>query len=105
MEERNKYGFVSGGWIFDYMDRKALYVLNKVVKNTANRNFYTASAKIDFKQQLCNTDNLMFDFFVMIESKRCVKVGCSLWQNAKDLIAKADFVFVEAKENKCKIKE
>ena len=65
---------------------------------TALDKFYANIEKND-------TDNLMFDFFVMIESKRCVKVGCSLWQNAKDLIAKADFVFVEAKENKCKIKE
>lgn len=104
MEEKNKYGFVSGGWIFDYMDRKALYAMNCAVRETRDKNFYTASAKIKFLNQLCDTKDITLNIGVFVKDKHHIVVIISMWKVHGEIIAKAEFLFVEAKQNKCEIK-
>ena len=104
MKTTNKYGFVSGGWIFDYMDRKALYAMNCAVKETRDKNFYTASAKIKFLNQLCDTKDITLNIGVFIKDRRRILVVVSMWKVRGEIIAKAEFLFVEAKQNKCEIK-
>lgn len=106
MEERNKYGFVSGGHIFDYLDRKALAALNNYYPETKNRNFFTARASINYLSQCCDTSNWHTGVKVIPHGKwgRSYDIIIYLWQGD---IRRAEgvFLFVEAKENKCKIKE
>ena len=45
MNKLNKYGFISGGWLYDMMDRKALTTLNRVFPLTKDQQIYTAQAK------------------------------------------------------------
>lgn len=103
MEERNKYGFVSGGWIFDYMDRKALETLNRAFGDTSNKNYFTASAKIKYIRQMCDTKCIQCGVGIKFITGRKCLVHVVLAQDMERK-AEADFIFVEAKENKCKIK-
>ena len=86
------------------MDRKALYAMNCAVKETRGKNFYTASAKIKFLNQLCDIKNITLNIGVFIKDKRHILVVVSMWKVYGEIIAKAEFLFAEAKENKCETK-
>lgn len=106
MEKLNKYGFVSGGWIFDYMDRAALKCLNASYPETCNENIYTAAAHVSFLSQVCDTSCISAEIKI---------IPCGKWRKSYTVLvylrqgnirrAEANFLFVKAKENKCKIKD
>ena len=100
MKNTNKYGFISGGYIFDLLDRTALQAINEKYPETANQQVYTASADIRYFKQLCNTDNI--DFFIFDCCYRDNGYGVFLELHQNDtIIATADFDFAVAKHNYC----
>lgn len=103
MKNKNDYGFYSGGYIFDRLDRIALKVARRepLLKNAQ---LYTQSADIQFKKQLCDlcgthTRLLGVEWVGNDE----YEVQISLWQGTIE-IAVAYFNFKVAKHNYCEIK-
>lgn len=102
MQRRNKYGFISGGCIFDWLDRAALCAINDAYPETKDQQIYTSLARIDYYKQLCNDDDDVTrvvrvvdnphdgEYFVIIDMKYYTTV-----------VASAEFVFKRAKHNYC----
>lgn len=102
MKDTNKYGFISGGYIFDLLDRKALEAINKKFPYTKDTQLYTSTGNIHYEKQLCDTKNietkpLVYDF------NDYYSVIIELWQH-NTLIASATFLFEFAKHNYCETK-
>lgn len=102
MDKTNKYGFISGGYIFDLLDRTALQAINEKYPETANQQVYTASADINYSKQLCNleyiTPIVIMCFYS--QAKHKFVVICRLYQNETE-IADACFEFAIAEHNYC----
>lgn len=105
MKKFNKYGFVSGGYIADKMDREALGALNKEYPVTKKELWFTADCHIEFYKQLCSTKKIRFNAFVMafFAWQTSVDIEITLFQeNAQ--IATGWFTFTKARHNFCKTK-
>lgn len=107
MKETNKYGFVSGGWLYDQMDRKALFTLNRVFPVTKKQQIYTSHAKVEYFKQVCNSKDLMIivpfvddkepnEYFVPVD----VYYGTTLAAHALFTFKKAEHNYCETKEQK-----
>lgn len=104
MNPYNKYGFVSGGAIFDAMDRAALRLLNTGWPETDKENWFTASAEISFLRQ-ANPGTK-----IRCLSLNCVKDGDTVYVDMcayadETLVAQCAFNFKKATHDFCKIKE
>ena len=107
MERLNKYGFVSGGYIFDYLDRTALDYLNLEYPKTKTENWFTESADVKFYKQWCDEE---YDTFLgstmeyYKQDKGIAKINVKLFlHNARLIIAEATFVFKRANNDFCRI--
>lgn len=59
MKKNNKYGFVSGGYLFDIMDR---YALEKLIDTKGTGFYFTASANISYQKQCCDHNDLCLQY-------------------------------------------
>lgn len=97
----NKYGFVSGGYIADIMDRLALRKINERFPETQNQQIYTSKAKISYYKQLCNTDGMAADLGCADISRDTYIVACDLYDHNGVMVASGEFEFVKATHNFC----
>lgn len=108
MQELNKYGFYSGGYIFDVLDRVALAAINKKYPNTKKQQIYTAHADVFFTKQLCTTefttDAYSINTWIDIDGVRKYRATVVLIANDVQ-IATAHIIFALAKKNYCKVKK
>lgn len=106
MKNTNKYGFISGGYIFDLLDRAALDYINRCYPDTESQQVYTAWCEVNFNKQLCSTRGITIKTD-KIEQRIIGEwwiVNNSLWQR-ETVIAHAQFWFRKAKKNYCKTME
>lgn len=103
MKNTNKYGFISGGYIFDLLDRTALEKLNLCYPETETQQIYTKESTITYHKQLCDLSDVRFRLRYATFDGKEYRVGLSLLQG-KTKIAHARFVFVQAKHNYCERK-
>lgn len=103
MNKLNKYNFISGGYIFDLLDRTALEKLNMCYKETETQQIYTKESTITYHKQLCDLSDVRFRLRYATFDGKEYRVGLSLLQG-KTKIAHARFVFVQAKHNYCERK-
>lgn len=106
MEDKNIYGFISGGKIFDILDRNALdYVREKY--NEKDSFVFTTHSRITFYKQLCDLENFAVhvrsDERGMIAGKRW-EIYTQMYDAKQVLIAEAFFEFKKADKNFCEIK-
>ena len=104
MEDKNIYGFISGGKIFDMMDRAALdYVRERY--NEKDSYIFTSHSRISFLKQLCK----LHDHSIHVRSdERGMNPG-KRWEiytklyagKDRTLIAEAFFEFKKADHNFC----
>lgn len=103
---KNKYGMVSGWWQSWEFDRKGWEYAISYFKT--KKHWLTSELKIKFYKQLCSVDNLVWG----AENIKCIKnkkgkkeltFDIVLWQN-KDMISKANFIFIEEEKIICKLK-
>ena len=108
MQELNKYGFYSGGYIFDVLDRVALATINKKYPNTKKQQIYTAHADVFFTKQLCTSeftiDAYSANTWVDMDGVRKYRVTVVLIADGVQ-IATAYITFALAKRNYCKVKK
>lgn len=104
MKNTNKYGFISGGYIADILDRAALIAVN-VRFNNADKLIFTKQAEIDYRKQLCNLRGIkvVVDFVKYDRQRRMYVCGVKLRQIDTD-IAYGTFYFKQAFKNFCEIK-
>ena len=104
MDKTNKYGFVSGGYIADILDRAALDAVNQKFHN-ADKLIFTRTAEIDYRKQLCNLRGVktIVDFVEYDGAHRKYVAGVKLRQIDTD-IAYGTFYFKQAFKNFCEIK-
>ena len=108
MIETNDYGMYSGGYIFDQMDRAALFY----VKNEAGLSDDTVIVtsfvnELRFKRQLCDKYNITVRCFDYQKTELfTVLYHCKaeVLDNKGMVVAEANFTFTQA-TNHCAIKE
>ena len=101
MKEKNDYGFYSGGYIFDRLDRTALKAIRKQYGLSPATQLYTANATITFMHQLCDIKKsrcFFGDIEVMGDGSYQISVRL---HQAQTCIASATFWFKKAKHNYC----
>ena len=103
MNPYNKYGFISGGAIFDTMDRAALRMLNTGWPETDKENWFTASAEISFLRQACPGTKIRC-LGNSVKDGDTVYVGMAAYAD-EILVAQCAFKFKKATHDFCKIKE
>lgn len=104
MIDTNKHGFISGGYIFDLLDRKALEEINKAHPETKGQQIYTKYGSVVYKKQLCNTENIKTNVEYIFEKNDEYFICVCLEQNDTQ-IADAIFTFSQADHNYCETKE
>lgn len=104
MKNINKYGFYSGGYIADRIDRYALRMLNNSYPETKNELWFTRACDITYKKQLCDTDATYLRTIAFNKMNDSTTVGVELVQG-DTLIAIGYVVFAKAKGDFCKIKK
>lgn len=97
----NKYGFVSGGYIADLMDRLALRKINESFPETKDQQIYTASARITYHKQLCDTVGVASDTGCTQLDSATYLASCDLYDHNGVMIASGEFDFVKATHNFC----
>lgn len=102
IETLNRYNFVSGGYIFDLLDRTALQAINEKYPETASQQVYTVCADINYSKQLCNLECVtpIATMCFYSQAKHKFIVICRLCQNETE-IADAYFEFAQAEHNYC----
>lgn len=106
MKKTNKYGFISGGYIFDLLDRAALEYINFCYPETEKQQIYTQWCEINFNKQLCQPNGIKVKTD-KIEQRIIGElwvVDNSLWQG-NTVIAHAEWWFKKTKHNYCEQKE
>lgn len=104
MKNKNKYGFYSGGYIFDRIDRYALRTLNNAYPETKDELWFTSNCTVDYKKQLCDSDELTFMRTTVFQKfNDSALVGVELVQGTT-LIATGCISFSKAKGDYCKLK-
>ena len=103
MKNKNKYGFYSGAYITDLLDRAALKAINDKFNN-ADKQIYTIWAQVTFLNQLCNLKNVRTNAYDVhwVPEARTYVVDITLEQ-IDTVIATATFEFKQAFKNKCAI--
>lgn len=110
MQDKNKYGFISGGAIFDMLDRAALEYINKTWPATTKENWFTKRSVIHFNLQVCSMDNMEIVVQKTGKDKKYEetfghdnrKVVVALVDSInKRIHAVAGFFFVKANKNHC----
>ena len=105
MKEKNDYGFYSGGYIFDRLDRAALRFVRQAYPELKGKQVYTSWSEIKFHKQLCALNNSKVyldccETFVGMSGATVYEVNVYLTVPGHR-IASATFWFKEAKHNYC----
>lgn len=100
MDKTNKYGFISGGYIFDLLDRTALQAINEKYPETASQQVYTTCGHTTYLKQLCDIERTKVVTTKCYEYFGEYRVHVELWQG-ETLIAHGYFTFVQAEHNYC----
>lgn len=104
MKQFNIYKFVSGGYIFDLMDRKAQ---EYAIYLNGNNNDYlmTKSAEVEYLRQCCDKKDLRVS--TGYSKRNNDEYSINVWATSLDGItvyAHARFVFVAKTHNFCELK-
>lgn len=102
MNQYNKYGFVSGGAIFDAMDRAALRMLNSHYPETDNENWFTASAETSFLRQACPGTKITCVGVLCDKNDDTAYIAMGAYADGTQ-VATSAFVFKKARHDFCKI--
>lgn len=103
MKNKNMYGFYSGGFIFDTLDRVAMETLRE--RYNVKGFLFTLDSKICFFKQLCNLKNIKYIKYTEYDGYKTYKCSVQLWQEDL-LISDSDFTFYLSDKNYCEnIKE
>ena len=101
MKTKNKYGFVSGGYIFDKMDR---IVQDLVETNNPDLKYWmTKSAKVRYLKQVCSEENVGYQVRIRFRFRNIVFVKSYIYKdwNPDIHLAEASFVFVGKNKIHC----
>ena len=106
MDKLNKYNFISGGYIFDLLDREALQIINDRFPETKDQQIYTYTGFINYEKQLCNTDNIKYRLVYVNYSEidELYEVFIDLLDGDTQ-IARGEFEFKKAHHNYCETKD
>lgn len=104
MNQYNKYGFISGGALFDAMDRAALRMLNTGFPETDKENWFTASAEISFLRQACPGTKIRCLGLNCVKEDNTVYVDMCAYAD-ETLVAQCAFRFKKARHDFCKLQE
>jgi len=108
MIETNDYGMYSGGYIFDQMDRAALFYIKQQAGLSENDVIVTMSVDgLRFKRQLCDKYNVTvrcYDFHKIELFSTLYTCKAEVINNKGEIVAEAQFTFTEA-TNHCETKE
>lgn len=106
MNQFNKYGFVSGGALFDTMDRIALRELNTRHPETEKEFWLTQSAETFFLKQACDGADIRARIRYLNKHDSIAYIGVELFDyDTSVVIASSTFVFKKATHNFCETKE
>ena len=107
MQDLNKYGFYSGGYIADLLDRRALEAVNDNYPSTVHKQLYTSHCEIRFLKQLCTKKCTPVLRWVIprcgVDRRREYVVNIELFDANWVQVAGAEFTFKIAKRNYCEI--
>lgn len=105
MKNKNKYGFYSGGYIFDRIDRYALRCLNLAYPSSIDESWYTMHVDVNYLKQLCDLDSsVTFCRTTQFQyTPTFASVGVEFVQG-NTVIASALVQFAKAKKNYCDVK-
>lgn len=104
MNQYNKYGFISGGALFDAMDRAALRMLNTKYPETDKENWFTASAETSFLRQARPGTEIKCLGALCEKNDDTAYIAMGVYADGK-LIANCAFVFKKAHHDFCKLQE
>lgn len=104
MDKLNKYGFVSGGYIFDLLDRGALEHLNHKIPDTKNELWFTSRAEISYYRQICDIKDITFDYLFTGCNSTTAIIKATIIQNGEEAVV-AEFYFKKANHNYCETKD
>lgn len=104
MKNTNKYGFYSGGYIFDRIDRYALRMLNNSYPETKNEPWFTEFCEVNFLRQMCDTSATFLRTTTFQKFDDSATIGAELVQG-KTVLAIGYVGFKRAKKDYCKLKQ
>lgn len=104
MNQYNKYGFISGGALFDAMDRAALRMLNTEHPETDKENWFTASAETSFLRQACPDTKIKCLGMLCEKNDDTAYIAMGVYADGT-LVANCAFVFKKARHDFCKLQE
>lgn len=104
MNQYNKYGFISGGTLFDAMDRAALRMLNTKYPKTDKENWFTASAETSFLRQACPGTEIKCLGILCGKNDDTAYIAMGVYADGT-LVANCAFVFKKARHDFCKLQE
>lgn len=102
MNQYNKYGFISGGALFDAMDRAALRLLNTEHPETDKENWFTASAETSFLRQACPGTKIKCLGMLCEKNDDTAYIAMGVYADGT-LVANCAFVFKKARHDFCKL--
>lgn len=106
MQETNDYGMYSGGYIFDQMDRAALFYVKQEGGLSDNAVIVTQAVDgLRYRRQLCDKYNVTvrcFDFHKIELFSILYTCKAEVINNKGEIVAEAQFTFTEA-TNHCEI--
>lgn len=108
MQEKNMYNMYSGGYIFDQMDRAALFYIKQEAGLPDDAVIVTQLVNnLRFRRQLCNKYSINVHCFDYCKTELfTILYHCKaeILDNKGMIIAEASFTFTKA-TNHCEIKE
>lgn len=104
MNQYNKYGFISGGALFDAMDRAALRLLNTEYPETDKENWFTASAETSFLRQACPGTKITCAGSLCNKNDDAIYITMAAYADGTH-VATSVFVFKKARHDFCRIRE
>lgn len=106
MKETNDYGMYSGGYIFDQMDRAALFYIKQMAGLSEDDVLVTSGADgVRFKRQLCDKYNVTVrcsNFHKIELFSVLYTCDTEVIDNQGKIVAEANFTFTMA-TNHCEI--
>lgn len=105
MNQYNKYGFISGGALFDMMDRFALRTLNTQHPETDKEFWFTQNSETFFLKQACTDTDVRPRLRYLNKQNDIAYIGTEILNVDTGItIASATFVFKKKNHNFCETK-
>lgn len=103
LNQYNKYGFISGGALFDMLDRFALRKINSEYPETDSQNWFTASAEVSFFKQACPGVSLQLITNYIDKKDNIIYIDVEARNEENLVICNCCFSFKLAKKNFCSL--